>query len=373
MVINNDNESKQKNNNIHDNSINKFDNIFIDGKRNDCDETNWKNTAIENSVVTFDSQTFNRTCNNGEKSVETNVALNDLGQLKLENLELQNIIFQLFSDEIPKGVQDDINCAFDYKMENRYICKLNEIEEIQKEMNKHKIESEKMIKVFETQLRKKEQYAVEISKTLGYFKQQIAENARDNRTGKVLTKKRIEELNKKENEIDEILEKERLRYVTFHSHVKKLQNRLREKEQLSEDNSLIDFEQLQLENKKLFEKIEDYTNEISLLKNKLSTSKKLILNGNEKQTAIVAKNKEIELSLEKIELPLYNDRNKLFHLKRRFIHRANESKDCKKKDCITNNELFVMDFEKTNKKLEIMGRHLSNLKQRHHEFIRIQI
>ena len=100
----------------------------------------------------------------------------------------------------------------------------------------------------QSKLDEKEGKAAEIYDTFRAFKQQIALQAVNSRSGKGLSKKEIEAFTSDERARDDELSKVRLRNTTLRMALKKLELLLKAKDELAEGLHVVDYEQLKIEN-----------------------------------------------------------------------------------------------------------------------------
>ena len=90
--------------------------------------------------------------------------------------------------------------------------------------------------------------AEEIQRTFWEFKAEVPRSAQNSRTGKTIPPRLIAEIESTESARETELGKARLRNIQLMAHLRKLEARLKQKEELAEGLHLIDFEQLKIEN-----------------------------------------------------------------------------------------------------------------------------
>ena len=156
---------------------------------------------------------------------------------------------------------------------------------------------------------------------------------------------RILHFEKLEEERDRELESVRLKNIHYRSQLKKLETRVREKEQLSEGLHLIDFEQLKIENQTLNEKIEERNDELHKLKKKVTTTVQVLTHIKEKLQFVESENAVLESNLAKYECTLQETRDKLTKAKRVRDRLRQENSTLKQKQGFIGSDLLVVDFE----------------------------
>lgn len=103
----------------------------------------------------------------------------------------------------------------------------------------------------------KESTASQIQSTFVKFKREIAKASVNSRTGKPMPAHIVSQFETTEAAKDHEVEKVRLKNIHLQMQLRKVETKLKDKEQLADGLHLIDFEQLKIENQTLNEKIED--------------------------------------------------------------------------------------------------------------------
>ena len=124
----------------------------------------------------------------------------------------------------------------------------------------------------QARLDQKEAIAHEIHESFLEFKREIAKGAENSRTGKPIPRSIIHKFEQEELKKDQVVTQVRLKNINLRTQLRKLEQTLREKEQLAEGLHLIDFEQLKIENQTLNEKIEERNEELHKLRKKTTTT-----------------------------------------------------------------------------------------------------
>ena len=109
----------------------------------------------------------------------------------------------------------------------------------------------------------------ELRKEAYEFKRDVVVGAENPRTGKIMAEKVIRYIEDNLRRKDAIIEKIKLKNATMKGHIKRLQQQLKDKEEMGDVLHYIDFHQLQIENKQNVATIEEKN--IAVLKIKTST------------------------------------------------------------------------------------------------------
>ena len=149
----------------------------------------------------------------------------------------------------------------------------------------------------QARLEEKEEKVESVREAFTNFKSEIAKAAENSRSGKPIPKKIIRQFEETELKKDEDVSKVRLRNINLKTQLKKLEGKLREKEQLADGLHLIDFEQLKIENQTLNEKIEERNEELHKLRKKTTTTVQVLTHIKEKLQFEKAQNEVLKQEL----------------------------------------------------------------------------
>lgn len=153
----------------------------------------------------------------------------------------------------------------------------------------------------QARLDEKEAKASEIQDSFIDFKREIAKAAENSRTGKPIPRRIIKQFEATEAAKDTEVEKVRLKNIHLRTHLRKLEARLKEKEQLADGLHLIDFEQLKIENQALNEKIEERHEELHKLRKKTTTTVQVLTHIKEKLQFVQARAGVLKMDLANLE------------------------------------------------------------------------
>lgn len=158
--------------------------------------------------------------------------------------------------------------------------------------------------------------AQEIYESFVEFKREIAKVAENSRTGKPIPRRIIKQFELTEAAKDKDVEKVRLKNIHVRAQLRKLEARLKDKEQLADGLHLIDFEQLKIENQTLNEKIEERNEELHKLRKKTTTTVQVLTHIKEKLQFVQADVGSFKGALETLEGDCARERDGLNHAKR---------------------------------------------------------
>ena len=153
----------------------------------------------------------------------------------------------------------------------------------------------------QARLDEKEAKASEIQDSFIDFKREIAKAAENSRTGKPIPRRIIKQFEATEAAKDTEVEKVRLKNIHLRTHLRKLEARLKEKEQLADGLHLIDFEQLKIENQTWNEKIEERHEELHKLRKKTTTTVQVLTHIKEKLQFVQARAGVLKMDLANLE------------------------------------------------------------------------
>ena len=131
----------------------------------------------------------------------------------------------------------------------------------------------------------------ELRKEAYEFKRDVVVGAENPRTGKIMAEKVIRYIEDNLRRKDAIIEKIKLKNATMKGHIKRLQQQLKDKEEMGDVLHYIDFHQLQIENKQNVATIEEKN--IAVLKIKTSTGR-IVQTLNDKKKELIQTETESE-------------------------------------------------------------------------------
>ncbi|KAL3898036.1 MAG: hypothetical protein SGCHY_003014 [Lobulomycetales sp.] len=141
-----------------------------------------------------------------------------------------------------------------------------ELEELRDEIEKRKDDWGRVLDNLRAEMEEVDIRVTEVKKATFEFKRDIIGQAVNARTGKVMAERILRYYEDKIRAKDTIIEKVRLKNATLKVHKNKLHLQLKQKEEMGEVLHVIDFDQLQIENKQYQTKIEERNGELLKLK-----------------------------------------------------------------------------------------------------------
>lgn len=165
----------------------------------------------------------------------------------------------------------------------------HELDHIHSVTDETKKSSEKIIDTLKAVLEETDQRIAELRKEAYEFKRDIVVGAENFRTGKTMAEKVIRYMEEKLRHKDMYIEKMKLKNASIKGSMNKIEQQLKQKEEMGDVLHYIDFHQLQIENKQYIDKIEQRSAE--LLQLKMTTGKTVqALNAKKKELSeLIAK------------------------------------------------------------------------------------
>jgi len=249
--------------------------------------------------------------------------------------------------------------------ERQYADTLNAILDLRMKMRRQMKESDNLVSNLQAKLDDREFKANQITKSFLDFKHEIIVEAENSRTGNKIPEKIIEEFEELERKKAEEMEKTRLKNITLRITHKKLEQKLKLKEQLAEGLHLIDFEQLKIENQTLSEKVEERNEELAKLRKKNIITVQVLTHLKEKLKFVEHDNESTTSKLSKLELEVSSNREKLRRLKRDKDSLKSSNLTLKHKQGLSSNELLIMDYENRKHEIQDLKKKVKELQDQH--------
>ena len=248
--------------------------------------------------------------------------------------------------------------------EKRYLDCLTSVHETSQQLRRAQAQYDRIAMDLQGRLDEKEYKANEISESFAEFKREVAKGAENSRTGKPIPRRVITQFEAAEAKKDQEIEKVRLKNINLRTHLKKLEQQLRAKEQLAEGLHLIDFEQLKIENQTLNEKIEERNEDLHKLRKKTTDTVQVLTHIKEKLQFVQVENHNLKKQLGTLDDELTERREHLTTSKReRDVIRTSNAK-LKQKQGFSNSDLLVQDYEARTNDIAALETKRSELTQR---------
>ena len=197
------------------------------------------------------------------------------------------------------------------------------------------------------------------------FKRKISRNGINHRTSKSIPAKWILQKEQEEEEIDQLVETNRLKNIHFNMQLKKLLEKVKEKDKLADGLHLIDFEQLKIENQTLNEKIEERNDELYKLRKKVTTTVQILTHVKEKLQHLIKINNKLTKQQSSIDNTLTNFRDKLTETKKQRDKLRILNGKLKQKQGFVGNDVLVNDFQQRKHKLKQIKQEIHELQTQH--------
>jgi len=262
-----------------------------------------------------------------------------------------------------KSVEKDLVSAAE--SERQYADTLNAILDLRMKMRRRQKESDNLVCNLQTKLDDREFKANEITKSFLDFKHEIIIEAENSRTGNKIPEKIVEEFEELERKKAREMEKTRLKNITLRITHKKLEQKLKLKEQLAEGLHLIDFEQLKIENQTLSEKVEERNEELGKLRKKNIVTVQVLTHLKEKLKFVEHENHVTKSKLTKLEVEVSSNREKLRKLKKEKDTLKTNNLTLKQKQGLSSNELLIVDYENRKHEIQDLKKLLKELQDQH--------
>jgi len=163
----------------------------------------------------------------------------------------------------------------------------------------------------------------------------------------VIRSKRFDALDRSEAEARAALSQARQRNIALRNRTRRIQEKMTASENLGQGLHLIDFEQLNIENHSLNEKIEERSEELLKLRERISRTVQIVTHVKEKHHHLRKDNDRLTGDLEEVERALDERRDHLQGLKGGVYDRRRELDHIKKANMRVSEEMLLPDYEGT--------------------------
>ena len=264
-----------------------------------------------------------------------------------ENTGVQTTIAELMKRKKEKGGKDATakSAKNVTDQEIRFQKMLTAIRDLEADIETEQKESMSTVTEMTTK-RDESRHSVDGTKErLSGLSRKVAANVVSTRTGKKVSDSTYQELFAAQDEKDRVVEGERLRFLKHRNKLHKLEIELKAKEQLGDGLHFIDFEQLKIENQSHNEKIEERNEELTKLRNKITTTVQVLSHLKEKLDWVEIENGEMTTEVRRIEKLLAQKRDQVSRQKRNRDRLRKENTDLVRQCGLINQKLLLRDFE----------------------------
>jgi len=249
--------------------------------------------------------------------------------------------------------------------EHKYQNMLNNVHSERMKLRLQQVMAARMSDELKNQLEAKRQKAIECRDSFQEFKRQIARHAEYARTGKKIQEKIIQEVEEFELDKDAEVEEVRGSNISLKNRLAKLEQALRNKDELAENLHVIDFEQLKIENQQLNEKIEERNEELHKLRKKTVVTVQIITHMREKVQFVQKEYQETKEKLATLDQDLGAQRDLVTKTKHERDEHRQEYAALKQQTGIMNSEHLTKDFKDRADRIKELKDQFTQLKKRH--------
>ncbi|XP_020613200.1 coiled-coil domain-containing protein 96-like [Orbicella faveolata] len=293
-------------------------------------------------------------------------ALEERSSLQSLNAQLQHKLAEYFkkkkSDERQQEIEKNVT-----DQEQRYLKYMSNLEELQNEERREKENYKDQIEDLKAKCQEKQEIVNRSSDNFMMFKNDVAKQAINSRSGKPISPKDLEQYQmlelKKEQEVMQV----RLENIKLKNRLKKREMQLKAKEELAEGLHLIDFEQLKIENQTYNEKIEERNEELLKLRKKITTTVQVLTHLKEKLQFVQAENSEQRSNLRTVEAHAAQKRDILTRTKQVRDALRIENVKLRQKCGLLGNEPLLRDYEQRKEQSDELRAKIERLKMDHAE------
>ncbi|BFZ18154.1 hypothetical protein BsWGS_21193 [Bradybaena similaris] len=292
-------------------------------------------------------------------------ALAKRNKLQTQNFLVQNKIFEHLRKKKPdEGVDTDKNIA---EHEQRYLKFMAQIEDLRKLESAKRDNYHAVIEELKAICMEKKSKAYSERCAFIEFKQSVALRSINSQTGKPVPASDIEQYVDNELRKEQEVVHMRLENIKLKNNMKKNEQQIKLKEQVSEGLHLIDFEQLKIENQTYNEKIEERNEELLKLRKKITSTVQILTHLKEKLQFEQVVNLDKSNELKEVDTSLAQSRDILSRTKQARDSLKIDNNKLRQKCGFLGNESLLRDFEKQKDEgIELQSR-LDQLQMKHAE------
>lgn len=170
-----------------------------------------------------------------------------------------------------------------------------------------------------------------------------------------------------DQEKEEEVQRVRLKNIHLNNQLKRIEQTLKQKEELAEGLHLIDFEQLKIENQSLNEKIEERNEELLKLRKKTTMTVQILTHVREKLQFVERENAQLQIQLEEMERDLSERRDLLSKAKSSRDTLRLQGRKIKEASVYITNSSLLDDMEVQREKREQLMLAIDSIKIDYHQ------
>merc|ERR1740138_1770895 len=253
--------------------------------------------------------------------------------------------------------------------EHKYQNMLHTVHSERLKLRLQQVKAARMSEELKNQLEAKRQKAIECRDSFQEFKRQVAKHAEYARTGKTIQEKIIQEVEEFELDKDAEVEEVRGSNISLKNRLAKLEQSLRKKDELAENLHVIDFEQLQIENQTLNEKIEERNEELHKLRKKTNVTVQIITHMREKVQFVQQEYQVLKSELAQLDQELAAQRDLVAKTKHERDEHRSEYGKLTQQTGIIDSEHLARDFDARAEEIKTLKESIKKLEKRHGQLL----
>ena len=282
-------------------------------------------------------------------------------QLTARSQRVQQRLSQHFSRKTDDGAERVEKNAGE--LEARYSRYLNGIREQQRFTAEERERRQHELAAFRAQVERQTELVSAAYSGAVEQRRQVALKSRSSRTGRLMAAAEVEALLGREQQKELEVQEARLESLRRETRLSRLEQTLRESEELAGGIHLIDFEQLKIENQTYAEKIEERNEDLTKLRRKISSTVQILTHLKERIQFEQAENEHRQEHLQTVSAEVTRGREGLAQLKQRRDQVRSRTASQRAAAGLLGHEALLRDFEARVDEEAHLARELHGLKR----------
>jgi len=210
-----------------------------------------------------------------------------------------------------------------------------------------RVEAHYQVTIFDmkSMLEERIKRADDINRAFKQFKSEVSRTSEQTKTGQPISAAVLGELEREDLEKEEEVQRVRLKHIHLSNQKKRIEQTLRQKEELAEGLHLIDFEQLKIENQSLNEKIEERNEELLKLRKKTTMTVQILTHVREKLQFMEKDNSALDATLAGLDAELSEKRDAVGKVKSQRDAARNRGRKIKEASTFVTNPKLLDDID----------------------------
>ena len=185
----------------------------------------------------------------------------------------------------------------------------------------------------------------QVARALSSFKLEVARHSVDGQSGKPMPRELIASYEKRDAAASADVARVQLKNLFVQGQIEKLEGAMAKREQLADGLALVDFEQLEIENSTLVEKIDDRNEELAKLRKKTTTAVQTLTHMREKLHFVSADVARLSVELATVERAVSEQRARLGQGKKARERTRVETEVARNQQGFAYADQLAIDFE----------------------------